>query len=162
MQLITALKEHKPIVGHLMQLYMYDFSEFVDLDVDEDGLYPEYKNLDDYWTGDANRFPYLVHLNGKHAGFVLVRFITDADRSYFSIAEFFVLKKYRRQGMGKEVAMQVFDLHKGEWEVFQKENNVPAQLFWRNVIDQYTAGNFTEHHREGKIIQRFKNGLQEH
>ena len=75
-----------------MQFYMYDFSEFVDLDIEQDGLFSAYKNLDDYWT-DENRFPYIIQQDGKHVGFVLIKFIESVQRKYFSIAEFFVIRE---------------------------------------------------------------------
>ncbi len=65
------------------------------------------------------------------------------------------MKKYRREGIGKAIAIQIFDLHKGQWEVFQKESNKPAQLFWNKVISEYTKGNFTERFEDGRFIQDF-------
>lgn len=138
-----------------MQFYVYDFSRFVDLDVGADGLFVGYKGLSDYWT-DKNRFPYLIQKGDAYAGFALVRWIGSAPYSHYSMAEFFVMQKYRRGGIGKKIATQLFDLHKGDWEVFQKERNVPAQLFWRTIIDEYTNGDFTERLEDGKKIQRFK------
>ena len=154
-QLIKASLQQKDVIKNLMQFYMYDFSEFVELDVESNGLFAAYLNLDDYWK-DANRFPYIIKKDEKYIGFVLVRFIETEQRNYFSIAEFFVMKKYRRKGVGKAIAHQVFDLHKNEWEVFQKESNKPAQLFWSEVINEYTNGKFTEHFENGKSIQNFK------
>jgi predicted acetyltransferase len=78
-------------------------------------------------------------MNEKYAGFVLIKQINSTDRSNFSIAQFFILKKYRRAGTGKAIAIQVFNLHKGQWEVHQK-NSKPAQMFWNSVISKYTNG----------------------
>jgi predicted acetyltransferase len=154
MLLIKASYEQKQIINNLMQFYMYDFSEFVDLDVKADGFFAAYKNLDDYWN-DENRFPYIIQNEEKPIGFALVRLIESAQRSHYSIAEFFVMKKYRKKGIGKQTAIQLFNLHKGLWEVFQRESNKPAQLFWNNVIGAYTKGNFTERFEDGKTIQNF-------
>lgn len=139
-----------------MQFYKYDFSEFVNLDIEQDGLFSAYKNLDDYWT-DENRFPYIIQQDGKYIGFVLVRYIEANKRGHFSIAEFFVMKKYRRTGIGKTIAYQIFDLHKGRWEVFQKENNKPAQIFWNKVIKEYTKGQFKKRTENEKLVQYFEN-----
>jgi predicted acetyltransferase len=87
----------------------------------------------------------------------LARFIESEGRSYFSMAEFFIMKKYRREGIGRSVAEQIFNLHKGQWEVYQKESNVPAQIFWNKVIDEYTKGQFKERLEDGKRIQDFEN-----
>ena len=154
MLLIKASYQQKQIINNLMQFYMYDFSEFVNIDIEADGFFAAYKNLDDYWN-DENRFPYIIQNEERPIGFALVRLIESAQRSYYSIAEFFVLKKYRKKGIGKQIAIQLFNLHKGLWEVFQRESNKPAQLFWSNVIGAYTKGNFTERFEDGKTIQSF-------
>ncbi|MDR6225445.1 GNAT family N-acetyltransferase [Desmospora profundinema] len=150
-----AAEEEKDILKNLMQFYFYDFSEYVKSDVEETGLFGEYTHLDDYWTDKNNRFPYFVKINGKYAGFVLVRLIQSEEKSVFSIAEFFIMKKYRHSGLGRNVAHTMFDLHKGKWEVFQIERNIPAQHFWRKVIAEYTKGLFTERVEQGRIIQVF-------
>lgn len=156
LRIVAIPKEDKEVLHHLMQFYCYDFSEFIDVNVEDDGLYGKYPNLEDYWVDVNNRFPYMIKLEGKLAGFVLVRYIESEDRpAYYSIAEFFIMKKYRRLGLGKATAIQVFDTHKGKWEVFQLEKNVPAQLFWTDVIRQYTSGSFTDRMEQGKRIQEF-------
>src|ERR1700712_3027854 len=116
MKLALASIEDRNIIKNLMQYYIYDFSEYIHCDVEEDGLFAAYSHLDAYW-GEENRFPYIITQDEQYAGFVLVRYIASTTRNYFSIAEFFIMKKYRRQGIGKGVAQQIFDLHKGPWEV---------------------------------------------
>ncbi|PLS15434.1 GNAT family N-acetyltransferase [Bacillus sp. M6-12] len=155
-EIIKASLENQEILRNLFQFYIYDFSEFIDAHVEENGRFGDYP-LSDYWT-DVNHFPYLIRFNENYAGFVLVKRIKTESKSYFSIAEFFIMKKYRRNGLGKSVAKDIFRLYKGNWEVFQMEKNEPAQLFWRNVISEYTNGHFTEKKEEGKrIIQEFVN-----
>lgn len=55
--------------------------------------------------------------------------IEDVAVRHYSIAEFFILKKYRREGIGKAIAAEIFSRHKGPWEVHQIENNTGAQSF---------------------------------
>ncbi|MCT8137172.1 GNAT family N-acetyltransferase [Anaerobacillus sp. CMMVII] len=150
-----AALHDKELIKNLMQFYFYDFSEFVEAHVEEDGRFGDYPYLDSYWE-EKTRFPYLVEVDGKYAGFVLVRQIEENERTYFSIAEFFIMKKSRRTGVGRVVATEMFSLHPGNWEVFQIEKNVPAQYFWRKVISEYTNGNFTERTVDKKVIQEFK------
>lgn len=142
---------------HLMQLYIYDFSAYLQLDVDDNGLFAPYANLTDYWKGNNNKYAYLVTIADKNAGFVLVRQIHSTERSYFSIAEFFILKKYRLRGIGRAIAKEVFEMHRGQWEVFQRTSNQPAQRFWHNVIKAYTKGQFKERFEEDRRIQVFAN-----
>lgn len=156
-KLIPASEEYKDVLKNLMQFYMYDFSEFVAIDVEEDGLFKAYPDLENYWKEKDHRFPYVIKKDEKYVGFVLVRFIESGIKNHFSIAEFFIMKKYRHKGTGKGVAKQIFDLHKGKWEVYQRESNKPARIFWRKIIDEYTKGKFTERFENGRFIQDFEN-----
>ncbi len=138
-----ASLEDKVILRNLMELYAYDFSEFDQCDVDAHGLFG-YNRLDHYWI-ESGRYPFLIRVVGKLAGFVLVRTLDESITSpRHSIAEFFILRKYRRQGIGRVAAHQIFDMFPGQWSVAQIENNQPAQSFWRKVISEYTQGNFHE------------------
>ncbi|MCR8656691.1 GNAT family N-acetyltransferase [Paenibacillus endoradicis] len=156
-ELIKATEDYKDVLRNLMQFYIYDFSEFVKCDVEDDGLFGTYPHLEDYWREVNHRFPYVIKQNDKYVGFVLVRLIESKERNYFSIAEFFILKKYRKEGIGKAVAKQIFNLHKGQWEVYQIETNKPAQLFWNKTINEYTQGNFKERIENKRKIQDFEN-----
>ena len=155
--LLPASNDHKIVIQNLMLFYIYDFSEYSRYDVEDNGLFAPYPDLKDYWEGNNNKFPYVIKRNDKYVGFVLVKFISSKDRSYFSIAEFFILKKYRHEGIGKAIAIEVFNLHKGQWEVYQKDSNKPAQIFWNKVISAYTKGQFKERLENGKRIQNFEN-----
>ena len=136
------LVEQKSVLVQLMELYNYDFSLYSDDDINEYGYFG-YSRIDDYWNED-DRYPYLIRVNEKIAGFVLVRSCCEFNEmtNPHNIAEFFIMQKYRRQGVGKFASMKVFDMHKGGWEVSQWSKNVPAQKFWRAVIDEYTNGQF--------------------
>lgn len=155
--LVRASEKYKAVIQNLMQFYIYDFSEYVKYDVEDNGLFAPYPHLEDYWKETNKKFPYIIKKDDKYVGFVLVRFIESQERMYFSIAEFFILKKYRRTGIGKAIAIKVFDLHKGQWEVFQKESNKPAQIFWKKVIEEYTKGQYKDRSEDGKRIQNFEN-----
>ena len=154
--LTKASRENIPVMENLMQFYIYDFSEFIDLDVKEDGLFEPYAGLRDYWDNPNKRFPYFIKTGKIHLGFVLVSYITTNDRNYFSMAEFFIMRKYRKMGIGSCIAGQVFDIHKGRWQIYQKESNKAAQFFWRKIIADYTKGQFKERIEPGKTIQEFE------
>lgn len=142
-KITPASIEEKPILRHLLELYQYDFSEYDGADVDPHGLYG-YKYLDHYWT-EPERHPFLLRVSGKLAGFVLVRQVGEQDGlPVHAIAEFFVMRKYRRQGVGRKAAFYIFDMFPGMWSVSQEAENVPAQKFWRKVIGEYTGGAYTE------------------
>jgi predicted acetyltransferase len=143
-EVLPAGLSDQPVMENLMHLYLYDFTEWTGDDVDEQGRFVD-EYLDRYWE-EPHRHPFLVKVAGKYAGFVLVREISGAQDGgkAHSIAEFFILKKYRRQRVGRQVAWLIFDRFPGRWHVAEVEENFPAQNFWRNIIHAYTGGRFQE------------------
>jgi predicted acetyltransferase len=160
MELLRVSIEKKIILRNLMELYQYDMSQYEEEranDVNEYGLF-DYKYLDHYWT-EEGRHPFFVMISGKLAGFVLVREITVAggDSSpKFSMAEFFILRKYRRQGFGKEVAYIVFKMFKGKWIVSWLNKNTSAKAFWTGIISEYTGGEYAESTYAGQPSVEFE------
>ena len=134
--------DEKALLVRLMELYSYEFSVYSNDDISEYGYYG-YNHIDDYWNEDG-RYPYLIRADGKIAGFALIcphcDYRNEKDARCFG--EFFVMLKYRRMGIGKQVAMQLFDRHRGHWEVCYWKNNLPASLFWKEVVEEYTNGNY--------------------
>jgi predicted acetyltransferase len=126
-EVIAATRALKPVVERLCQLYQYDFTEYVDDDVDEEGRY-HYRFLDAYFA-EPERHPFLLRVDGKWAGMALVRSGPPHD-----MAEFFVMRKYRRHGAGAWFARELFARFPGEWTVRELEGNTPAQAFWRRTI----------------------------
>jgi predicted acetyltransferase len=119
---------------------LHDFSEYEDFDLDEHGLFG-YGDLDYYWF-EPTHAAYLVTADTRLAGFVLVDNEVVIEGNERSICEFFVLRKYRRQGIGPTIAWRVFDELPSRWEVRVVEANKPAQAFWRKIITAYTEGQF--------------------
>lgn len=148
--------EQKSVLRNLLELYIYDFTEFGPYDVDEHGLYG-YNHLDCYWN-EEGRHPFIVKVDGKIAGFVLVEH--KVEDNYYYMSEFFIMKRYRGKNIGKEVAFQIFNLFPGVWEIAEMKTNIPAQVFWRKIINQYTTGNFEEivKAKWNGPIQRFISG----
>lgn len=134
LEIVRVEEEQREILAHLIELYEYDFSEYEDSDVNSYGLYG-YSYLDYYWT-EENRHPYFIKVNGKLAGFVMVcgfcYVSQDSDTLFMS--EFFVMKKYRRQGIGKKAAIEVLKKHPGKWELTVHPNNPTSHKFWKSVI----------------------------
>ena len=162
--LITLAKvEEKSILRHLLELYQHDLSSLDGADLDAYGLY-NYPYLDHYWT-EAGRFPFLFRVVGKLAGFALVRrssffpeFEVGAGHENspqmgsnvlalphcMQMAEFCVLRKYRRQGVGRQAATWLFQKFPGRWEVPELKGNLAGNAFWRSVIHEFTGGSFEE------------------
>ena len=141
-EVLPALIHDKSIIQRMMELYQYDFSEFANTDLDEHGYF-SYSYLDYYWV-ESNRYPFLVRVDDKLAGFALVNQSTCLLNSQYALAEFFILRKYRKHGIGRQVAFHILDLFHGRWEIYQAHTNLIAKQFWQNVIEVYTAGNYIE------------------
>ncbi len=153
--------DDKSLIRRMMELYQYDFSEFENSDLDSNGCFG-YSYLDHYWK-EKDRHPFIVRVDGKLAGFVLVNRHTYLPENEWAIAEFFIMRKYRRQGIGKAAAFCIFDLFRGKWEVQEIEANIPAQRFWRKVIAEYTGGRYREAGLNNDLwkgpVQYFDNGV---
>jgi predicted acetyltransferase len=137
-------REHEECLTALFQLYGYDFSELLGLDVGDDGRF-RVPPLTPYWT-DPRRHVFLFRVDGKVAGFALVqqRSRLSGDEGVTDMDQFFVLRRYRRNGIGERAAAWLFDRFVGPWEVRQERKNVPATAFWRRAIERYTGGRFEE------------------
>lgn len=142
-ELKLAAASQKIILRHLLELCQHDYSQYNQADVNEYGLF-DYPYLDHYWT-EPGRYPFLIQCQRQWAGLALVRVIEEPDLTpLHTLAEFFVLRKYRRQGVGQTAAWAIFRQFPGRWRVGQEAENRPAQLFWQRVIAKYTQGNYQE------------------
>ncbi|MBD3922950.1 GNAT family N-acetyltransferase [Paenibacillus sp. PR3] len=150
-----AVTSEKGLMENLLQLYMYDFTEFTDVDINPNGMYNVFPDFDSYWEEQRAYQPYIIRVNDAIAGFALVKETTTETRKYNYLAHFFVLRKYRRQGTGKEAAIYLFSALKGEWELYQIIRNVPAQKFWTKIIDEFTGGVYEGKIENGRRYQTF-------
>ncbi len=141
-ELRSPSRSDRELIRRMMELYLYDFSEFDDADLDEHACFI-YGDLDYFWF-EPTHAAFLATVDGKLAGFVLVDNDVKLDGNQRSISEFFVMRKYRRRGVGRYLAHDVFRRLPGAWEIAVMKSNKPAQVFWRKVIDEYSQGMFQE------------------
>jgi predicted acetyltransferase len=136
-ELVPAERDQEPILANLLELYIHDFSEFHDRAIGAQGRFG-YEDLPLYWT-DPDRRPFLVRMNGKLAGLVFVRRErTDSGKeTVWDMAEFFILRGFRRRGLGTRVAHEVWKQIPGRWQVRVMESNAAAQLFWAHAISAF-------------------------
>ena len=127
-----------PIVRRLVQLYIYDLGG-ERWNVEPDGTFapPDWHRA--FWRRRGSHH-FIVRVGGRPAGFALVR-----DRAQFGgsgiheISEFFVLRRYRRRGIGTRVAKALFERFPGRWEIAVLTWN-PARRFWGPLIRRIAAG----------------------
>jgi predicted acetyltransferase len=136
-EVLPAAPEQEPILANLLELYAHDFSEFSEVELGADGRFG-YKSLPLYWI-ERDRHPFLVRIDGKLAGFVLVKRGSEVsgDGNIWDMAEFFIARGYRRRGIGMKVAHEVWRRFPGRWEVRVMESNTKAKEFWEFAIASF-------------------------
>ncbi|GIP39722.1 acetyltransferase [Paenibacillus sp. J31TS4] len=147
--------EDKTILYQLLQLYQYDSSEFDGHALNQHGFYL-YRYFDHQWAEEYRR-PFLVRVDGELAGFALVSLgvpqaymkLSTAEGTN-TITEFFIMRKFRGKGVGKEVAVTLFNRFPGAWEIRQTSGNKNAHAFWRRVLASYKGeGGYREEQLQG-------------
>jgi predicted acetyltransferase len=143
-EVIPATRDQEPVLANLLELYAHDFSELIGLQLQSDGRFG-YPSLPLYWQ-EERRYPFLVTVEGRLAGFVLVAggSRTSGDPDVWDMAEFFIVRGYRRRGIGAAVAQEVWARFPGSWEVRVRDINKPAHAFWRTAISQFTGSDAPE------------------
>jgi predicted acetyltransferase len=128
------------LLRSLMQLYLHDLSAVEGWEVDEAGSFGD-DDLDGCWT-ERRRHPFVIRVDGFVAGFAIVDEGSDetGDPDVFDMAEFFVLRRWRRQGVGREAVRQLLARFPGRWEVRPFPGYVPGEQFWHRVCGDLAAG----------------------
>ncbi len=132
--------DEKEILRHLLEKYNYEFSQYDNKDVNYLGLYG-YDYLDYYWT-EKDRWAFFIHVNQRLAGFAMVNTHAEVpEQTDYTLAEFFVMHRYRGCGVGRYAAFQIFGMFHGKWQLKRHPKNVGSVHFWNKVIHEYTGGN---------------------
>lgn len=137
--IVGAAVDDKPVVANLLQLYLYDMTADLPFPVGRDGRF-EYDYLDRFW-----QHPYLIFRDDELAGFALVIDtcpVTSAAPCFF-MAEFFVLKAYRGQGVGKAAFEDIVRRHYGPWHIGVIDRNEGANAFWSRALAARGATTFS-------------------
>ena len=146
----VATPETASLLANLLELYVHDLSDIFRIEVGADGRFG-YDKLPLYWSEPEKRFPFLIRAGGQLAGFALATRGSPAtdDPEHLDVAEFFVLRSYRRTGIGRQAARLLWDRIPGHWVVRVSEANRAGTPFWRATVEQYTRGAFSESTRSG-------------
>ena len=138
------------LLANLIELYVHDLSEVFPIEIGPGGRFG-YEALPRYWTEPDRRFPFLIQRAGCVVGFVLVTRGSPAtdDPSDLDVAEFFILRRHRRGGLGRLAAQLLWDRMPGRWVVRVAHGNTTAVPFWRAVVHDYAGDAFEERRRPG-------------
>jgi predicted acetyltransferase len=122
-------RSHDPTLQNLFEHYLHDMAEWFQFDYAPNGRYGHdpalYRD-----KGDEVWFAYLAD---TPIGFAIV-----------GSAAAFVVRRYRRRGVGRELARRIWDAYPGTWLVRVFQGNVPAIPFWRGAIAEYSDRDYRE------------------
>jgi predicted acetyltransferase len=136
-ELMVASPDDRAALANMMQLYTHDFSELWSGEergeLGDDGLFAAYP-LDAWWR-EPDHIPLLVKADGFLAGFALLNKTSHIGRPLDrNMAQFFIVRKHRRSGVGTTAARMIFSHYPGRWEAAVARANLGALAFWRAAI----------------------------
>jgi predicted acetyltransferase len=125
--------EHKPVIWNLFQFYCYDTSPEDGDDVEDTGLYAlscEY--FAQYWS-TPNWRAHLLRWNGAIAGFALIE-DSDAVPGAMELADLFVMQRFRRHGIARQVVHHFLSRRDIPWTVVVFNEAGHAKAFWKAMF----------------------------
>jgi predicted acetyltransferase len=130
----------RAVLSNLVQLYIHDLSATFEVDIEPDGRFA-YPKLDAYFAAPDGHHAYFLRADGGLAGFALVTRGSPAlaDPDVFDVAEFFVLRRHRRTGVGRRAAHLLWRTQPGRWVVRVAEASTGARTFWQETIDAFVG-----------------------
>ena len=157
-ELIRVEERDKPVLANVVQFYCYDMSPVRGVEIDEHGQFP-YRYVDHYFV-ETDRDVHFIRHDGALAGFVMTRELPTTERE---MAEFFVMRRHRRAGVGSDAAEQILSLHRSRWVVAFDDANEEAASFWPGVVSRVSSSQVERQqvgppeHRFHRTILRFSN-----
>lgn len=138
-ELIPTTTEQLPLIANLYQYYAYESSDWEQEDVETDGrFYIHQPHLQRYWQ-DEGWSAQLVLVDGFIAGFLLIERSELPGIDALELADLFILKKYRRQGIGRALVQQVLGSG-GTWLLRFYGQDELAAAFCRQMLVEVQLG----------------------
>jgi len=91
--------------------------------------------MDCFWI-NPTWSAYVITVDGKWAGFALTNDDVITHGNTRAIFEFFVVRKYRRRGVGRHAAQTIMEMSPANWEIRVLEKNEAARRFWAALLDE--------------------------
>jgi predicted acetyltransferase len=117
----------KTLLDNLLQLYLYDLSEFVPLEISPQGKYEQ--TMSPKYVSSFEKSAYIIHAELHIIGFVLV----EPYGEYIKINDLFVLNMWRNKGVGSAVVNILLKKGKPLLCEFHTRNEL-AKFFWTNIM----------------------------
>jgi predicted acetyltransferase len=127
--------DHKAVIWNVYQFYCYETSIEDEYDLEESGLYSlsaEY--FAQYWT-NPRWSAHLLRWDGVIAGFALIE-ASEALVEAQELADLFVLKRFRRRGIAREVAFHFMAQRSVPWTVVVFDEAQDANSFWKHMFTE--------------------------
>ncbi|MDD2091341.1 GNAT family N-acetyltransferase [Pseudomonas guariconensis] len=134
LQLLQTSADQAELIRNLYQFYAYESSDWEAEDVEVDGrFYIHEEHLVRYWQSPGWSASVIL-VDGFIAGFVLIERSELPGLAATELADLFILKRYRRQGIGKAIAQQLLCSGAGDWLLRCYSQDPPAVAFCRAVL----------------------------
>ena len=137
------LESEKRELELLLNVYLLDLNEE-----------PNYPLLNSYWT-DKNRIPLKLTKGKDWLGFALINDYAIIPTNTISIAEFYILPEYRKQGLGRFFANEILKKYNGNWEIRTQISNNQAIQFWDKVVSEILNKNLEINQIKNEIVYSF-------
>lgn len=133
-ELVQTGPDQADLIRNLYQFYAYESSDWEQEDVEADGrFYLHEEHLVRYWQ-EPDWSANLLLVDGFIAGFLLVEASELPGMDALELADLFILKKYRRQGLGRALVTQVLTSGVRDWLVRFYQDDATALAFWQAVL----------------------------
>ncbi|UUY10100.1 GNAT family N-acetyltransferase [Pseudomonas sp. J452] len=133
-ELLPTTTEQLPLIANLYQFYAYESSDWEQEDIEVDGrFYIHEPHLQRYWQ-EPDWSASLVLVDGFIAGFLLIERSELPGVDALEFADLFILKKYRRLGIGRALVEQVIVAGGGSWVISFYQQDSLARQFWQRLL----------------------------
>jgi predicted acetyltransferase len=130
-----ATIQDEGLLSRLLQLYFFDSTNWSEEDIQEDGTYEcDEASLQSYLDAGSHHRAYVLRVDRKPAGFVLVEDVPFEEKLISEFADLFVLPKYRRLGLASAATKRiVIDSHM-PWLLAVFRRDTQAMYYWHSAF----------------------------
>ncbi|MEJ2765638.1 GNAT family N-acetyltransferase [Photobacterium sp. MCCC 1A19761] len=149
--LVPITPSDRPTLERLFQFYLYEMAACLALPLTDEGHYT-YRPalLDGYWAQPEHE-PFFIVVKSQVAeseaavqelaGFALIRRYPQ-DPTRYDIDQFFVARKFKGLGVGKQALANLLHQLPGKWQIRVLVENEPAIAFWQSAVRQAVGQNY--------------------
>jgi predicted acetyltransferase len=131
-----ARNDDKTALQNMFQFYLHDLSAYTDnLTTNTDCVF-ENDDINTYYEKDT-LIPMMIECDNTIIGFILLNMPPFTPSGYdYHINDFFILKKYRGQGLGKTAVRELLQKYSGKFAMVQLLKNTIAIHFWEKALNE--------------------------